>query len=175
MSLEQVGLYKSVDGGKSWRQIAAGLDPEAPIGSILYDPTDSSIVYLASAFSGVHVSTDGGGSWQPLNEGLTHRTANTLGISGDGTVLYVGIEGAGVYRLGDPPPVDGVADLLPIAQTESESDPEAPQPDAGEDGAMEPEPSQTGQDSGFTLCPASYLPALLALSLILSRRRSLDR
>lgn len=114
----ELGLYKSEDGGESWRQISAGLIPEAFIKSVVVDPTNINIVYLADHFSGVYVSVNGGETWKALNEGLTHRTTNVLALSDDGTVLYVGIEGAGVYRLGDPPPVEGAEVLAFMAPSE---------------------------------------------------------
>ena len=39
-------------------------------------------------------------TWLDINAGIDHREANTLEISADGTVLYLGTEGGGVYRLG---------------------------------------------------------------------------
>jgi photosystem II stability/assembly factor-like uncharacterized protein len=96
------GVYRSTNGGESWVQTSAGLTPEAQIKSIVVDPTDSQIVYAADFFSGVYVSTNGGDTWQAINEGLVHRTANALTLSEDGAVLYLGIEGDGVYRLGVP-------------------------------------------------------------------------
>ena len=99
---EMGGIYRSADGGMSWVQVGAGLDAEAPVSSIVVDPTNGQIVYLASPLGGVFLSEDRGTSWQALNNGLTHRSANVLALSYDGRVLYVGIEGDGVYRLGTP-------------------------------------------------------------------------
>ncbi len=98
----QTGVYRSVDGGRSWVRVGAGLIPEANVTSIVVDPTNSRIVYLSDKNSGVYVSTNGGESWRALNDGLTHRTANDLALVDDGSVLYVGIEGAGVYRMDSP-------------------------------------------------------------------------
>jgi photosystem II stability/assembly factor-like uncharacterized protein len=97
-------VYRSTNGGESWIQSSAGLNPGALIKSIVVDPTDSQIVYAADFFSGVYFSTNGGDTWQAINDGLLHRTANALTLSQDGTVLYLGIEGDGVYRLGTPEP-----------------------------------------------------------------------
>ncbi len=102
--LDGAAVYRSTNGGETWVQTSAGLNPEAQVESIVVDPTDSQIVYAADHFSGVYVSTDGGDTWQPINDGLVHRTANALTLSQDGTVLYLGIEGDGVHRLGTPQP-----------------------------------------------------------------------
>jgi hypothetical protein len=136
------------------------------------------VVYLADGFNGVHYSTDGGNSWSDLNEGLTHRTAMTLGISDNGAVLYAGIEGAGVYRLGTPPTVD--SELLvtldtPESQKEGE---EAPQGEDKEpppkDQPKEQEENAEGLDleeQSKTFCPASFVPLVLAIGLIWNERK----
>jgi len=102
--LDGAGVYRSTNGGQTWIHSSAGLNPASKITSIVVDPTDSQIVYAAEFSSGVYVSTNGGDTWQAMNEGLVHRTANVLALSGDGAVLYLGIEGDGVYRLGTPEP-----------------------------------------------------------------------
>ena len=63
------GIYKSTDGGITWRNI--GLRDSQQIGSILVDPRDPNIVLVAAlghAFGpnperGVYRSTDGGANW----------------------------------------------------------------------------------------------------------------
>src|SRR5271155_1499136 len=63
------GMYKSTDGGATWRNI--GLRDSRQIGSILVDPRDPNIVLVAAlghAFGpnperGVYRSTDGGANW----------------------------------------------------------------------------------------------------------------
>jgi len=63
------GVYKSVDGGKTWTHI--GLKDSRQIGALIVDPTDANIVLVAAfghAFGpnterGVYRTTDGGQSW----------------------------------------------------------------------------------------------------------------
>src|SRR5277367_5458285 len=63
------GVYKSTDGGATWRNI--GLRDSRQIGSILVDPRDANVVLVAAlghAFGpnperGVYRSTDGGANW----------------------------------------------------------------------------------------------------------------
>ena len=95
-------VYKSTDGGLSWMQSSAGLDPNARITSIAIDPNSAQVVYVADFLSGVYVSTDSGETWHAINEGLLHRAVNVLALSEDGMVLYAGVEGSGVFRLGTP-------------------------------------------------------------------------
>ena len=66
------GVYKSIDGGRSWRNM--GLPQSEHIGRILIDPRNSDVVYVASqgpVFNGggdrgLYKSTDGGGTWNKI-------------------------------------------------------------------------------------------------------------
>lgn len=95
------GLYKSVDGGNTWARLTAGLEAESLIVDIAIDPGNDSLIYIANNYDGVFVTVNGGDTWQELNEGIDHREANVLELSADGSVLYLGTEGGGVYRLGE--------------------------------------------------------------------------
>jgi photosystem II stability/assembly factor-like uncharacterized protein len=63
------GVYKSIDGGRSWRNM--GLKESEHIGRILIDPRSSDVVYVASqgplwskgGERGLYKTTDGGTSW----------------------------------------------------------------------------------------------------------------
>jgi photosystem II stability/assembly factor-like uncharacterized protein len=73
------GMYKSTDGGKTWRHL--GLRDAQQIASILVDPRDANRVYVAvvghpygpNAERGVFRSKDGGESWQKV----LYRDENT--------------------------------------------------------------------------------------------------
>ncbi len=63
------GLYKSIDGGRSFKKV--GLENSQHIGKILIDPRDSQVVYVASqgplwnsgGDRGLYKTTDGGQTW----------------------------------------------------------------------------------------------------------------
>ncbi len=64
------GVYKSVDGGQTWKNV--GLRDSRQISRILIDPTNPNVVYAgvlghayaANAERGVYKSTDGGATWR---------------------------------------------------------------------------------------------------------------
>ena len=97
---ERKALYLSTDGGQTWKPSARGMNPEAQITSVVFDPTSSGeVVYAADFFGGVYRSSDGGQTWSAINNGLLMRSVNALAISSDGLHLYAGTEGGGTYRL----------------------------------------------------------------------------
>jgi photosystem II stability/assembly factor-like uncharacterized protein len=66
------GIYRSVDGGKSWENL--GLKKSEHIGRVVIDPRDSRVVYVAAegplwsagGDRGLYKSTDGGKSWKAV-------------------------------------------------------------------------------------------------------------
>ncbi len=79
------GVYKSDDGGKSWKNM--GLKESRQIGKILIDPRNSDVVYVAAEGSvwgpggerGLYKTTDGGKNWEKVlniseNTGVNHMT-----------------------------------------------------------------------------------------------------
>jgi photosystem II stability/assembly factor-like uncharacterized protein len=66
------GMYKSIDGGKTWRHL--GLRNAQQIGAVLVDPHNPNLVYVAALGHpyganeerGVFRSTDGGETWQKI-------------------------------------------------------------------------------------------------------------
>jgi photosystem II stability/assembly factor-like uncharacterized protein len=76
------GVYKSVDGGKSWKNV--GLEKSEHISKIVVDPRDSNVVYVAAqgplwapgGDRGLYKTTDGGKTWKDVltiseNTGVT--------------------------------------------------------------------------------------------------------
>ena len=94
------GTATSSDGGLTWQYSAVGMQAEAPIVSIVPDGSHDGVVYAASPNFGVFVSQNGGETWTIHNDGLTQRAAINLALTPDGSVLYVGTDGGGVFRLG---------------------------------------------------------------------------
>jgi|GEM_PF-1058610 len=59
---EKAGIYKSIDGGQSWKPTLNGLEA-AYITSLVIDKSDSHVLYAGIGNLGLFTSTDGGESW----------------------------------------------------------------------------------------------------------------
>jgi photosystem II stability/assembly factor-like uncharacterized protein len=92
-------IYTSIDGGETWTVSAYGMDPNERISAVVVDPVRPGVVYAGSKNSGVFVSQDYGATWSLHNEGLRTRAIISLEISSDGTTLYAGTQGEGIFRL----------------------------------------------------------------------------
>jgi photosystem II stability/assembly factor-like uncharacterized protein len=134
--LGKAGVFKTTNGGSSWKQLSSGIDANAKYRGIVFDPTNGQVVYLGSSTLGVSYSTDGGETFQPLTQGLDTSLGGLpikfLGISADGSVLYVATHGSGVWRLGTPVitvnPTPTSAATQPAAQPPSSTPQQTAQP-----------------------------------------------
>jgi len=90
-------LYKSVDGGESWRSIDL---PDAPFFTIAQHPEEPNTLYLGGDL-GLFVSTDGGETWVREDESFPAVSTQHLTIEreGLGYSLYAFTYGRGVWRV----------------------------------------------------------------------------
>jgi photosystem II stability/assembly factor-like uncharacterized protein len=91
------GLYKTMDGGKSWTRIGETLSDQM-LSDLILDPTHPHVVYVTNR-DGVFRSEDGGMNWDARNAGLSNVNIRALAMSaGDSNILYVGTNGRGLFR-----------------------------------------------------------------------------
>ena len=88
------GVFKSQDGGMSWRPISRAL-PNDSIRAIV--PSQDGIVVATGR--GIFRGDGRGGAWTPINEGLTELSVQALVAGPEGT-LYAGTS-AGAFRSED--------------------------------------------------------------------------
>jgi len=99
-------VMKSEDWGAHWKEIMNGLSKDQEFYEIIVDKFNYNILYLAAQRQGVMISRDAGESWSSWNEGLTNPIPATngnnvtrcLALSADGSILYFGSFGSGVFR-----------------------------------------------------------------------------
>nr|MBX2872330.1 glycosyl hydrolase [Saprospiraceae bacterium] len=80
------GVYKSIDGGKSWKHL--GLDKTRHISDVVIHPSNPDIVYVAaqgalhgpSEERGIYKSTDGGANWKKVLYVDENSGASSLSI-----------------------------------------------------------------------------------------------
>jgi len=115
------GLYKSSDGGKTWRR-TLGDSEWIGVTDVVIDPRNPNQLYAATwqrhrniaAYmgggpgSGIHSSSDGGESWQKLSKGLPKSNLGKIGLAispQQPDIIYAAIEldrkKGGVYRSTD--------------------------------------------------------------------------
>jgi hypothetical protein len=88
-------VWRSDDGGTTWRSIGAGLPP-APARAVTVHPRVSTLVYLGTEI-GLFASDDGGTTWSATNEGPTSCSVEDLIWSGE-TMICV-THGRGMFSL----------------------------------------------------------------------------
>ncbi len=115
------GLYKSTDGGKSWKAVLT-ISENTGVVDVELDPANPDIVYAAAyqrrrhvftlidggPESAIYKSTDAGATWKKLNSGLPSVDMGRIGLavsSADPNIVYAVIEAAngkgGIFRSGD--------------------------------------------------------------------------
>ena len=91
------GLFKTADGGKTWRKLANGLPNDGKTGAtdVVMDPRDPDTLYVAfyqrlrrpwrfdsgGPNGGIFKSTNGGKSWKRLSRGLPQGDTGRIGLA----------------------------------------------------------------------------------------------
>ncbi len=113
------GLYKTTDGGETWKQVLKPADEWTGVTSLLIDPRNPNKLYAATwsrqrkvasyvgtgPGAGIHTSDDGGETWTELTTGLPEGNMGKIGMAispQNPDVVYATIEtdnrGGGFYR-----------------------------------------------------------------------------
>lgn len=95
-------VYRTHDGGKTWKLITEGLQEFGPVDTVREDPVRKGLLF-AGTENAVWVSFDDGDHWQSLQLNLPHTSMRDLWIHQDD--LVVGTHGRSFWILDDIEPL----------------------------------------------------------------------
>ena len=102
-------VYKTNDGGKTWKLITNGLPANEPINVVREDPNRKGLLFAGSE-NAVYVSFDEGDHWQSLKNNMPPTSIRDLVIKDDDLVL--GTHGRGFWIMDDITPLRQISKNL---------------------------------------------------------------
>jgi photosystem II stability/assembly factor-like uncharacterized protein len=106
-------IYRTHDGGKTWKEIVTGIPGGAPVSVVREDPKRKGLLFAGSETQ-VYVSFDDGDHWQSLRLNMAASSVRDLVIKDDDVV--VGTHGRGIWIL------DNITALRQIDPASAEKD-----------------------------------------------------
>ena len=110
---ERPYIYRTHDGGKTWKLITNGLPELGPVDTVREDPVRKGLLFAGTENS-VWMSFDDGDHWQSLQLNLPHTSMRDLWIHDDD--LIVATHGRSIWILDDISPLREVAASLTDAE-----------------------------------------------------------
>ena len=102
-------IYRTHDGGKSWKLITGGLPDNSPVDTVREDSVRKGLLFAGTETS-VWVSFDDGDHWQSLELNLPHSSMRDLWIHEDD--LIVATHGRSFWILDDITPLRQISESL---------------------------------------------------------------
>ncbi len=99
-------IYRTHDGGKTWKNVADGIPEGAFVNSVKEDPRQKGLLYAATELR-VYVSFDDGDHWQPLQLNMPVTSVRDLVVHGDD--MAVATFGRGFWVLDQMTPLRQIA------------------------------------------------------------------
>ena len=97
-------LYKSLNGGKTWKSITQGIPKETMVWRIVQDHVDPNLLFLATEY-GLYFSNNQGEKWIKFSSGLPTISIRDLAIQKRENDLVLATFGRGFYVLDDYSPL----------------------------------------------------------------------
>ena len=110
-------IYRTHDGGKTWKEIVSGIPGGAPVSVVREDPKRKGLLFAGSETQ-VYMSFDDGDHWQSLRLNMAASSVRDLVIKDDD--LVVGTHGRGIWILDDITPLREIADSSATTLAERE-------------------------------------------------------
>jgi len=95
-------VYRTHDGGKTWKRVVNGLPANAPVNAVREDPARKGLLYAGTEL-GVFISFDDGDHWQALMSGLPPSSVRDIVVHEND--LVAATHGRGFYILDDVTPL----------------------------------------------------------------------
>jgi uncharacterized repeat protein (TIGR01451 family) len=92
-------VFKTADGGQSWRDISGNL-PDSPVNSVILDPSFANTLYVGTDV-GPFVTYDGGTNWMPLGTTFPIVSIWQLDLDPSHRTMAAGTHGRGAFRIQD--------------------------------------------------------------------------
>ena len=128
-------IYRTHDGGKTWKLITTGLPDLGPVDTVREDPERKGLLFAGTEDS-VWVSFDDGDHWQSLQLNLPHTSMRDLWIHNND--LIVATHGRSFWILDDITPLRETSDSLaaadhlftpaPVYRVQRDTNPDTPIP-----------------------------------------------
>jgi hypothetical protein len=110
-------IYRTHDGGKSWKEIVDGIPAGAPVSVVREDPKQKGLLFAGSETQ-VYVSFDDGDHWQSLRLNMAPSSVRDLIVKDDD--LVVGTHGRGIWILDNITPLRQLAEFARLKPSRSE-------------------------------------------------------
>ncbi len=105
-------IYRTHDGGKSWKLVSSGIPDGSFVNAVREDPVRKGLLY-AGTERGVYVSFDDCDQWQPLQLNLPVTSVRDLDINGDD--LVIATHGRGFWVIDNVTPLRQVNSMVASA------------------------------------------------------------
>lgn len=101
-------IFRTHDGGATWKEITKGLNPISPINVVREDPKQPGLLFAGSERE-VYFSADDGENWQSLRQNMPASSVRDLVVHEDDVVI--GTHGRSIWILDNISPLRGMAKM----------------------------------------------------------------
>jgi len=105
-------IYKTTDGGRTFRNVTGNLPANAYIWVVREDPKNTNLIYAGTEL-GLYASYTGGNTWQPLLlKNLPHVAVHDIIVHPRDNDLILGTHGRSIWIFDDATPIQGMNDAV---------------------------------------------------------------